>query len=144
VLEANLPMIVDSGSALISLPESLATALNNLFSPPAAYSASYGAYVVQCNATSLTTLGFILSSSSSASNSTPDDSIREAENTAATRTIVVDSRDLILNIGSKRNTCISGINKGREEVGTLGDTFMRSVLAVFDQEKEEMRFAKRL
>ncbi|KKK16930.1 hypothetical protein AOCH_005148, partial [Aspergillus ochraceoroseus] len=121
--------IIDSGSPLISVPESVATAYNALFSSPAAsWDSTQGAYVVDCNATA------------------PAFSV-----TIGGQTFALDKSDLVIQTGE--DFCLSAIVPGITiDVGNgtstpalhiLGAPFLKNVVAVFDFGNHEMKFAAR-
>jgi aspergillopepsin I len=124
----DIEYIVDSGTTLNYFPTQFANMVNSQFSPPAEFNADFGAYVVDCNAT------------------TPELGIK-----INGTTFEINSLDLILLAGQDENgndICISGIDDGgadlTEDVFILGDTFQKNVVTVFDVGAAELRFAARV
>lgn len=119
------PVIIDSGSTLMSLPASLAAEVNALFVPPAVYIADEELYEVDCAAVP------------------PTFGVR-----IAGQDFYVEAQDLLLTgeIGMDPGTgmCVTGIQPmPAPGPFILGDTFLKNVVAVFDVGGSEMRFAAR-
>lgn len=119
--------IVDSGTTLNYLPTNITNAINNAFNPPAVYTESDGAYIVDCKA------------------KPPAVAI-----TIGGTVFHTNPLDMILLAGtdiSGKDVCISGIDDGGdnpdEDVYILGDVFQKNVVTVFDIGATEMRFAAR-
>ncbi|KAJ8112760.1 hypothetical protein OPT61_g4951 [Boeremia exigua] len=116
--------VVDTGNHMNLVPSAIATAINDAFSPPGIFNETLHVYVVDCNAT------------------TPEVGV------------ILDGKtfwhklpeDLIYHDAS--GICYSSFAPTAEEAGLvlnfLGDAFLRTVVAVLDFGKEEMRFAARL
>ena len=115
-------MIVDSGATTIWLPRTIADEINSLFNPPAypGLAGSLGSYYVSCDA------------------EPPRFAVK-----IAGQSFWVDPQDMI--IGGNGESCTSGIAyaSGEPEQYTLGDVFLKNVIAVFDLGAKEMRFAPR-
>jgi hypothetical protein len=119
--------IVDSGTTLNYLPTNISNAINNAFNPPAVYTESDGAYIVDCKAKA------------------PSVGI-----TIGGTTFHTNPLDMILLAGTDiagRDVCISGIDDGGDnpdqDVYILGDVFQKNVVTVFDIGATELRFAAR-
>ncbi|KAM3419477.1 hypothetical protein BST61_g5403 [Cercospora zeina] len=110
--------IVDSGTSLCYVPEDVAEATAALFDPPAYFDDTQGAYFVDC-ASKAPVFGVGI----------------------AKKIFYVNSDDLIIEI--QRNVCVTGIQSAGAGLSILGGTWMKNVLAVFDVEGEQMRFAAR-
>lgn len=116
------PVFVDSGSTFIYYPAAIAAQVNALFDPPAVFSAQKGLYEVPCDAV-------------------PPD----FATVIAGRPFPVDSADLVLPQGfdafPEPGLCFAGVQPAADKLNTLGDVFLRNVLAVFDVGASEMQFA---
>jgi len=106
--------IVDSGTTLLYAASSVASAINNAFSPPATLDGGY--YSVACNATAPQT-GVTISGT----------------------TFLINGTDLILSNGD--GTCTSGVQDGGSGPYILGDVFMTNVVVIFDVGAAQLRFA---
>ncbi|CAF1245984.1 unnamed protein product [Didymodactylos carnosus] len=113
-----LQAIVDTGTTLLYVPSAIANASNALFSPPAVYNSTAGAFTVPCDAIA------------------PKFGV-----SIGRETFYINAKDLIFDNGD--TTCVSGIVDGGEGPYILGDVFLKNVLAVFDLGAMEMRFAAR-
>ncbi|KAL8646212.1 MAG: hypothetical protein Q9226_006965 [Calogaya cf. arnoldii] len=111
-------MHVDTGTTLILLPEKAADSVNDLFDPPAEHNFSTDVYDVDCGAKA------------------PDLSVR-----IAGQAFHINPLDLIIHASD--GSCFSGVDVSYIDKGTLGDVFLRNVVAVFDIGHLEMRFAER-
>lgn len=117
--------VVDSGNYFNLYPPEIAAEINNRFDPPAVLSSEDGAgegvYTVLCDAKA------------------PAHGVK-----IGNQTFYHDSRDMILQTGEG---CVSSIVAAIPVDGIslyfLGDPFLKNVVAVFDFEHEEMRFAAR-
>ncbi|KAL4804980.1 aspartic peptidase domain-containing protein [Aspergillus unguis] len=126
--------IVDSGAPLTYVPRKVADAWNALFDTPGQWSSVQQGYFVNC-----------------------DDEVPPFSVQLGGKTFTLDSRDLVLHTGEEYagvEICISGVTRGQEmqvgeetddtvELYILGAGFLKSVVAVFDFGKSEMRFAER-
>jgi hypothetical protein len=117
--------VVDTGNWMNVFPEPLATKINAQFDPPAgAFDKVSGYYPVNCDATPPSNLGVQING----------------------KTLSVNSKDMIWRDFSGK--CYSSVGTLLPELGIslyfLGDVFLKSVVAVFDFGKDEMRFAPRL
>jgi aspergillopepsin I len=100
----------------------IAEAINNAFVPRAVYDQEVGAYVTACNATA------------------PAFGIK-----IGGQMIWTEPSNMILpQLKNSRGQCLTGITDTDQEPYILGDTFMQGLVAVFDVDKLEMRFAKRI
>lgn len=117
----SLPMIVDSGTTLVSVPDKLAKEVNELYDPPSVYIKEEGVYANRCDAIPPTFAVRI--------NGTD---------------FFVSSQDMLPKdyAGQVANTglCVTGIQPS-EKVNVLGEVFLNNVVAVFDIGANEMRFA---
>lgn len=116
---SQLQVIVDTGSTLTYLPNGIAEAVNALFDPPAVYDADSGTYAVNCSAKA------------------PEFGVKIGE-----QTFFINEEDLIAR-ERENGTCRSGIARADSGPSTLGLSFLKGVLAVFDVGASEMRFASR-
>lgn len=110
--------IIDSGTSLIYIPDNIASAVNNLFSPPGTYDEDTLTWEVDCDAIP-PTFGVSIGQ----------------------KVFYVNGGDMILQNGP--STCISGVQANLGGLTILGDVWMKSVLCVFDLGAEMMRFAAR-
>lgn len=115
------PVIVDSGTTLVYLPERVADDVNALFNPPSVYIEEEGVYENYCDAIP------------------PTFAIR-----INGTDFYISSEDLLLtgDLGYDPETggCVTGIQP-MEGIYILGDVFLKNVVAVFDIGASEMRFA---
>ena len=112
-------MIIDSGSTLISLSDDVAEVVNLLFDPPARYDERSGVFIVECDAT-------------------PPEFGVDIDG----QIFFINAEDMI--ITDITGICYTGISGSGGTGGTLGDVFLKNVLAVFDVGASEMRFAARV
>jgi len=118
---SNLTAIIDSGTTLIYLPDSVAEQVASLFVPPAKYSIRDDSYYVQCKALA-PRFGIII----------------------AGKIFYVHQEDMMVSsVENALGQCLLGINKKGMGDVVLGDSFLKNVLAVFDIGNNEMRFAAR-
>ncbi|OCK95553.1 candidapepsin-4 precursor [Cenococcum geophilum 1.58] len=116
-----VPVLLDSGSSLMYLPDDLVTSLYTQFN--AQYDDSQGAAFVDCSlADDTTTLDFTFSSP----------------------TISVPMNELVIVAGYQRGqpVCILGISPAGESTCVLGDTFLRSAYVVYDLSNNEISLAQ--
>ena len=114
--ENSYQMLVDSGTTLIVFPEATATAVNSLWNPPATL--TNGTWYIDCNAVA------------------PTVSV-----TIGRMSFLINPVDLVYGgVAGSSGTCSSSIVGGNP---TLGEFFLRNVLAVFDWGNEQMLFAQR-
>jgi hypothetical protein len=115
---------VDSGNYISYLPQEIIEPVNALFSPPATYDSASGVYIVDCSAEA-----------------------PEFGNTLGDQTFYHDDSDLIYQISG--GYCISALASSNEvsigdiTLNIIGVPFLKSVVAVIDFGKNEMRFAKK-
>jgi len=116
------PVIVDSGTTLMYLPDQVAEAVNELFDPPSVYIPEEGVYENDCDATP------------------PTFAIR-----IGGTDFYINGADLLLTgeLGYDPETggCTTGVQPGGAGPYILGDTFLKNVVAVFDIGASEMKFA---
>lgn len=114
--------IVDSGTTLNYVPNSVAAKINAAYSPAAKYSSADGAYVVSCTA------------------KPPAVSIN-----IAGVLFPINPLDMILDAGD--GTCITGWDEGgtsgTEDIFILGDVFQKNVVTLFDVGAGTLQFAGR-
>lgn len=116
-----VPVLLDSGSSLMYLPDNLVTSLYTQFN--AQYDSSQGAAFVDCSlANDATTLDFTFSSP----------------------TISVPMNELVIVAGYQRGqpVCILGIGPAGQSTCVLGDTFLRSAYVVYDLSNNEISLAQ--
>jgi len=117
----NSPALLDSGSSLMYLPDSIA---QDIFTAVGArYDSSQGAAFVDCAlANSDQTIDFTFSSP----------------------TIRVAMNELVIVAGYQRNrpVCILGIGPAGDSTPVLGDTFLRSAYVVYDLHNNEISLAQ--
>jgi hypothetical protein len=118
-LALNVPVIVDSGTTLVYLPQSLTKAINQAFDPPSVNVG--GLWENYCNA------------------KPPKVSI-----TIGGKNFAISASELLLkgSLGKDPQTggCVCGIQASAGPY-ILGDVFLKNVVAVFDIGESEMRFA---
>ncbi|KAH8698922.1 aspartic peptidase domain-containing protein [Talaromyces proteolyticus] len=121
----SLQAFVDSGNFFTMLPAAIVDPINALFFPPAIYSESQGAYIVDCSAQA-PTFGIQIGN----------------------QTFFHRGADLIYQTAD--GVCVSSLISSESvsldgvQLNILGDSFLKNVVAVFDFGKNEMRFAKQL
>ena len=118
--DLQFPVIVDSGTTLVYLPDELAEAANALFEPSAEYLEDEGAFFVDCEATAPE---FGVSINGTTFNVNAADLIFQAE------------------VDPTTGLCLTGIQAGGEGPFILGDVFLQNVVAVYDVGAAELRFA---
>lgn len=119
--DANVPVLLDSGSSLMYLPDSVANALYSQFN--ARYDSRQGAAFVDCDlANRQGSLEFGFSGV----------------------TISVPYNELVITAAVSRGqpVCILGIGPAGNSVSVLGDTFLRSAYVVYDLENNEISLAQ--
>jgi hypothetical protein len=117
----NVPVLLDSGSSLMYLPDNVATSLYSKYS--AQYDSTQGAAFVDCDlANQQGSLEFTFSGP----------------------TISVPLNELVIVAGYSRGTpvCILGIGPAGDSVAVLGDTFLRSAYVVYDLENNQIALAQ--
>ncbi|KAK4544955.1 hypothetical protein LTR36_003860 [Oleoguttula mirabilis] len=116
------PVIVDSGTTLVYLPERIADIVNALFDPPSVYIEEEGVYENYCDATP------------------PTFAIR-----INGTDFYISSADLLLTgelgLDTETGGCVTGVQPMDGGIYILGDVFLKNVVAVFDIGASEMRFA---
>ncbi|TID26435.1 aspartic peptidase domain-containing protein [Venturia nashicola] len=112
--------IIDTGTTLIFVPDSLANKINACFTPPSRFDRRNQAYLVDCNAAP-PRLGLTISGT----------------------TFWMDPKELVQKVENE-TFCLSAVQDGGNGTMIVGDVWMKSVVSVFDVGAAEMRFAKRL
>lgn len=121
IRDADIPVLLDSGSSLMYLPDEITKELYSAYG--ARYSGSQGAAFVDCNTGSADgTLDFTFSGV----------------------TIRVPTDELIITVGTENGSplCILGIGPAGDSVAVLGDTFLRSAYVVYDLANNEISLAQ--
>jgi hypothetical protein len=114
-------VLLDSGSSLMYLPDTVANALYNSFQ--AQYDSSQGAAFVDC------ALG---------------DQQGSLEFSFSSAVISVPLNELVITAGEQRGepVCILGIGPSGGSISVLGDTFLRSAYVVYDLSNNEIALAQ--
>lgn len=118
-----VPVLLDSGSSLMYLPDNIATAMYEKFN--ADYDSTQGAAYCDCDiANQEGSLDFTFS--------------------ADGPTISVPINELVLAMGVSRGeeVCILGIGPAGDSISVLGDTFLRSAYVVYDLENNQIALAQ--
>lgn len=116
-----VPVLLDSGSSLMYLPDNVVVDIYNKYG--ATYSSSQGAAFVDCS----------LASSS-----------ESLEFTFSGVTISVPMNELVIVAGYSRGkaVCIFGVGPAGDSTSVLGDTFLRSAYVVYDLAQNEISLAQ--
>ncbi|QSZ35454.1 hypothetical protein DSL72_008324 [Monilinia vaccinii-corymbosi] len=118
---SQVQLSIDSGTSLIFLPNSIASALGALYNPPAVYNHERSAYSVPCNASApyfAVVIGGVR--------------------------FPIDPRDMIQDDNTGTGGCVAGVNNGDpSNFYTLGDVFLKNVLVVFDVGASQLKFRSR-
>lgn len=120
VAASAFPVLIDSGTTALFLPDNMAVAVNALFDPPARFVENEGWYV-ECNGKA-PAFGVTISG----------------------QTFNINPLALVLQglVDSFTGLCLSGIQSGDDLGGyILGEVFLKNVVVVFDVGAAEMRFA---
>ena len=137
----SLPVIVDTGTTLVYLPERLATEINEAFDPPSVFVKESGVFENYCDATPpkfAITIGgedFLISPHELLLNG----SVGRDPSTGGCVSLSIDraQQRLLLTVHLK----ITGIQVGPTGAAILGDVFLKNVVAVFDIGASQMKFA---
>jgi hypothetical protein len=116
-----VPVLLDSGSSLMYLPDNVAQSLYSTYN--AQYDSSQGAAFVDCDlANQEGSLEFTFSGP----------------------TISVPLNEMVIVAGYSRGTpvCILGVGPAGDSVSVLGDTFLRSAYVVYDLENNQIGLAQ--
>lgn len=116
-----IAVLLDSGTSLTYLPDSIADTIISKYS--ATYESSVGAAIIDCDYA---------------------DSTDTVDYTFSGQTISIAMRELVL-VGGEENGeeyCIFGIAPSGASSGILGDTFLRSAYVVFDLSNNEISIAQ--
>jgi hypothetical protein len=118
---ANVPVLLDSGSSLMYLPDNVASSLYQTFD--AQYDASQGAAFVDCDlANQQGSLEFNFS--------------------GVQISVPLNELVIVAAVSRGRPVCILGIGPAGQSVAVLGDTFLRSAYVVYDLENNEISLAQ--
>ncbi|KAF2102408.1 acid protease, partial [Rhizodiscina lignyota] len=119
--DQDLPFLVDSGTSVTYLPTKIAEDVLGMYDPPAHFRKDMGTWVVACNATP------------------PSFAV-----TIGDEDFFFDPADMILQEIADRqeNLCNTGVDDGQMGPYVLGVTFLQNVVAVFDVDKAQMKFAE--
>ncbi|KAK5699300.1 hypothetical protein LTR17_023356 [Elasticomyces elasticus] len=119
------PLVVDSGSTLMHIPDWEASLINHAFHPPAKWDEKVNAYVLRCNA------------------KPPSLAMK-----IGGALFPIKAEDMILPRSTSlipeslpKGHCVSGIQASVLGVSVLGGTFLKNVVAVFDIGQGQMHFA---
>ncbi|KAH8716893.1 candidapepsin-4 precursor [Phaeosphaeriaceae sp. PMI808] len=116
----NVPVLLDSGSSLMYLPDTVVRSLYQKFK--AQYDASTGAAVVDCDVGNQPgSLDFVFS--------------------GVHISVPMDELVLVATISRGQPVCIFGIAPAGSSVAVLGDTFLRSAYVVYDLANNEISLA---
>jgi hypothetical protein len=117
----NIPVLLDSGSSLMYLPDNVVTSLYSAFG--AQYDQSQGTAFVDCSLA---------------------DQQGSLDFTFSGVTISVQLDELVIVAGFQRGqpVCILGIGPAGDSVCVLGDTFLRSAYVVYDLENNQISLAQ--
>lgn len=113
-----LQVIIDSGAAIIELPEALATSINSQWTPPG-QDDGQGDIILDCGATITNSVGITIGGT----------------------TLFIEPEDLI--VSGPNGTCLSAVTPGVSTEFILGDPLLKNTLAVFDWEGSQMSFYPR-
>ncbi|CAN9357007.1 unnamed protein product [Alternaria sp. RS040] len=118
---SNVPVLLDSGSSLMYLPDNVASSLYQTFD--AQYDASNGAAIVDCDlANQQGSLEFNFS--------------------GVQISVPLNELVIVAAVSRGRPVCILGIGPAGQSVAVLGDTFLRSAYVVYDLENNEISLAQ--
>jgi hypothetical protein len=118
---SNVPVLLDSGSSLMYLPDSVVTALYTRFN--ARYDSSQGAAFVDCdlaNQSGSLEFGF----------------------SGVTISVPYNELVIVAAISRGQPVCILGIAPAGKSVSVLGDTFLRSAYVVYDLSNNQISLAQ--
>lgn len=117
----NVPVLLDSGSSLMYLPDSVVRSLYRTFD--AQYDASQGAAFVDCDlANNQGSLDFSFS--------------------GVTISVPLNELVVVAAVSRGQPICILGIGPAGDSVSVLGDTFLRSAYVVYDLANNEISLAQ--
>lgn len=120
VVAGERDVVIDSGTSLCYVPNSVAEGVAGLFVPAADYDYSVDAWFVNCDAQA-PVFGVSI----------------------ARKIFYVNPEDLIIDLGTGGNQCVMGVQPNFNGLSILGGTWLKNVLAVFDVGAQQMRFAAR-
>lgn len=119
--DENVPVLLDSGSSLMYLPDQVANALYQTFN--AQYDASQGAAFVNCNlANRQGSLDFNFS--------------------GVKISVPLNELVIVAAVSRGRPVCILGVGPAGNSVAVLGDTFLRSAYVVYDLDNNQISLAQ--
>ncbi|KAH7073487.1 aspartic peptidase domain-containing protein [Paraphoma chrysanthemicola] len=117
----NVPVLLDSGSSLMYLPDSVTRSLYQKFS--AQYDSAQGAAYVDCSlANQEGSLDFVFS--------------------GVHISVPLNELVIVATISRGQPVCIFGVAPAGNSVAVLGDTFLRSAYVVYDLENNEISLAQ--
>jgi hypothetical protein len=117
----NVPVLLDSGSSLMYLPDSVTRSLYQTYN--AQYDSSQGAAIVDCNlANQQGSLDFGFS--------------------GVRISVPLNELVIVASISRGQPICILGVGPAGNSVAVLGDTFLRSAYVVYDLENNEISLAQ--
>lgn len=117
----NIPVLLDSGSSLMYLPDSVVRSLYQTFN--AQYDSSQGAAFVDCSlANQQGTLDFSFS--------------------GVQISVPLNELVIVAAVSRGQAVCILGIGPAGNSVSVLGDTFLRSAYVVYDLENNQISLAQ--
>ncbi|KAB8300375.1 hypothetical protein EYC80_000557 [Monilinia laxa] len=118
---SQVQLFLDVGTSLIFLPNSISSGLAALYDPTAVYNQDLSAYSVPCNAKApyfAVVMGGI--------------------------SFPVDWRDMIQDDNTGAGGCVAGVSDGDPfAFYTLGDVFLKNVVALFDVGVSQLKFRSR-
>lgn len=119
--DQNVPVLLDSGSSLMYLPDQVANALYQTFD--AQYDASQGAAFVNCDlANQQGSLDFNFS--------------------GVKISVPLNELVILAAVSRGRPVCIFGVGPAGNSLAVLGDTFLRSAYVVYDLDNNEISLAQ--
>jgi len=119
--DSNVPVLLDSGSSLMYLPDNVASALYQTFG--AQYRPSQGAATVDCDLAN-------------------QEGSLEFNFSGVTISVPLNELVIVAAVSRGQPVCILGIGPAGSSVAVLGDTFLRSAYVVYDLENNEISLAQ--
>lgn len=114
-------VLLDSGSSLMYLPDSLTQTIYNTFG--AQYDNSEGVAIIDCaQQANSTTLDFTFS--------------------GVTIRVPLSQMVIVAGFDGRENICILGVNPAGDSTAVLGDTFLRSAYVVYDLDNNQISLAQ--
>jgi hypothetical protein len=118
---ANVPVLLDSGSSLMYLPDNVASSLYQTFE--AQYDSAQGAAFVDCSLAD-------------------QQGSLEFDFSGVQISVPLNELVIVAAYSRGRPVCILGIGPAGQSVAVLGDTFLRSAYVVYDLENNEISLAQ--